>query len=234
MKILIFVLLLILNLGLTAEAQISVNDVLLEFKANERPVQNVLVKNSAPEVFYVTGSCEEIEDPSIEKSKLLPTEDILISPKQFSIDAKSDRSVRLLHRKAPDDKEHVYRVAFVPQERPFQEGLTSNVEGRVTSLKVITGMGLLVFVNPREPIVDFKWERKADKIKFTNAGNLHTRLSDGKACISENVDCEELTSKRVYGGKDFELTVNPKLTVYFTRRDGNSGDFKSLVIPPAP
>ena len=74
----------------TSQAQISVNDVIIQFKAGQRPVQNVIVKNSSDDVFYVTASSEEIQEPGEEKSALLPTEDLLVSPKRFSIDGKGD------------------------------------------------------------------------------------------------------------------------------------------------
>jgi len=216
-----------------ASAQISVNDVIINFKAGERPVENLIVKNSSPEVFYVTASCDEIVEPSQDQSAIKPTDDVIVSPKRFSIDGENERVVRLLRKKAPDDRERVYRVTFVPQEKNFAEEQQHVEAGRKTKLRVLTGMGLLVFVDPKNAKADLKWERRNDEILFKNDGNLHVRLLEGKACDSEGVGCEELPSRRVYGGRDFIVKVNPKKTVYFNRRDGASGDFKSLVIPPA-
>jgi P pilus assembly chaperone PapD len=216
----------------SASAQISVNDVIVQFKAGDRPVQNVVVKNSSPDVFYVTASCDELSEPSEEKSSLVPTEDIIVSPKRFSIEGNSERVVRLLHRKPTENLERVYRIAFVPQDKNFGDTVEKDESGRKTVLKVLTGMGLLVFADPVNPKPELKWERKGNTLKFYNTGNQHVRVFDGKACKSEGVDCVELVSRRVYGGKEFVQTVDPTNTVYYTRRDGASGDFKSIVIPP--
>jgi len=214
------------------EAQISVNDVIVHFKAAERPLQNIIVKNSAKEVFYVTATVEELSEPSEDKSPLLVTEDLIVSPKKFSIDANSERVVRLLSRKTHDNKERVYRVSFVPQEKEFGEPLEGASGDRKTMIRVITGMGVLVFIDPINPKPELKWVRTPDSVIFTNSGNQHTRLSEGKACDSEDVGCTDLPSRRVYGGKDYTVSVPANKTIYYTRRDGPSGDFKSIVVAP--
>jgi len=215
-----------------AQAQISVNDVIVHFKSQERPVQNIVVKNSATEVFYVTATCEELTEPSEDKSPLVVTEDLLVSPKKFSIDGNSERVIRLLHRKTSSDKERVYRVSFVPQEREFGASLDSSAASRKTMLRVITGMGVLVFSDPKNAKTDLKWVRTADGVIFTNTGNQHVRLSEGKICDSEDVGCTEAPSRRVYGGKEYVVPVPKTKTLYYTRRDGPSGDFKSIVVAP--
>lgn len=217
----------------TAQAQISVNDVIVQFKAGERPVQNIIVKNSSPEVFYVTATSEEIQDPGEEKSPLLPSEDLIVSPKRFSVDGKNERVVRLLSRNQSENKERVYRVTFTPQDQDFGQVTESNMQERRTQLKILTGMGILVFIDPIVPNPDLKWVRKDDSIVFENVGNQHVRLMQGRACDSENVGCTDLPTRRVYGGRQFEVKVPVGKTVFYTRRDGPSGDFKSLIIPPS-
>ena len=94
------------------QAQISVNDVIVQFKAGQRPVQNIIVKNSSKEVFYVTATSEEIQDPGEEKSALLPTEDLIVSPRRFSIDGNSER---VGARRAPGYSVHNERLVH-PRE----------------------------------------------------------------------------------------------------------------------
>lgn len=213
-------------------AQISVNDVIIEFKSKERPVQNIIVKNSSPQVFYVTANVEEIQDPGEEKSILLPTEDILVSPKRFSVSGQNERVVRLLARNPASSKERVYRVTFTPQDTDFGDTIVKETGGHKTQLKILTGMGILVFLDPTVPNPDLKWVRKGDSIVFENSGNQHVRLMRGSACDSESVGCIDLPTRRVYGGRQFVVKVPAGKTVYYTRRDGASGDYKSLTIPP--
>lgn len=219
-------------LGSTCQAQISVNDVIVQFKAGQRPVQNLIIKNASPEVFYVTATAEEIQDPGEDKSALLPTEDLLISPKRFSVDGKNERVVRLLSKNQSESKERVYRVTFTPQDKEFGEVTSSKIQERNTQLKILTGMGILVFIDPSVPNPELKWNRFEDSIVFENTGNQHVRLMQGKACDSENVGCIDLPTRRVYGGRQFTVKVAAGKTIFYTRRDGPSGDFKSLIIPP--
>jgi P pilus assembly chaperone PapD len=229
-----FFLLLLLSFILSSDsqAQISVNDVIVQFKAGQRPVQNIVVKNSSADVFYVTATSEEIQDPGEEKSPLLPSEDLLVSPKRFSIDGHSERVIRLLSRNQSETKERVYRVTFTPQDRDFGQSVVKQFGERKTMLKILTGMGILVFIDPTIPNPDLKWTRQADSITFENLGNQHVRIMQGKACDSEGVGCVDLPTRRVYGGRKFVVKVAPGKTIYYTRRDGPSGDFKSLIIPP--
>ena len=64
---------------------------------------------------------------------------------------------------------------------------------------------MLIFVNPLNPVADLKRERQVQSLKFLNSGNQHVRLSDGKACKSEGVECEDLPSKRIYWVRNLAL-----------------------------
>lgn len=216
-----------------ASAQITVNDVILSFKAGERPLQNVIVSNSSDDVFSVSVTVERYIAPYDPQRGFEPSTDLLASPKQFSIEGKGQRTVRLLLKKQPPEQEAVYRVSFTPKAGSLDQEPKDLVGNRKAMLRIITGMGVLVFVDPQAPHPDLKWRREGDKLIFHNDGNVHVRVTDGRACNSDGTDCEDLPSKRVYGGMTFEVPVSNKKVVTYTKRDGASGPFEKIEIAPA-
>jgi P pilus assembly chaperone PapD len=211
-------------------AQVTVNNVLVAFPAAQRPIQNVTVGNSSENPVYVIASVERVLDPGEGGNKSEPSEDILVSPKTFSVEKNGQRAVRFLIRKQPQGAETVYRVIFTPQDRGFGEEAKQTIGGRTTSIRILTGMGVLVFVEPPNPVGDLAWERLPDRIVFKNSGNVHVELGEGKACSGES--CSPVERKRVYAGGTFELAVDGSKTVTYLVRTGAAGSFESLVLAP--
>lgn len=214
-------------------AQISVNDVIINFQAGARPVQNVVVSNASENPMYVTVSVEKIDKPGEDNSPRSATDELLVSPRQFSVDARGERTVRLLLKRQPQAAEQLYRVMFVPQDRKFGEDEEPDGNAPRALIKVLTGMGILVFADPVKPSATLTWKRDKNHLVFNNEGNIHVRLIQGKACTKEKEECTELRSKRIYGGSSYTYDVDDKKTIYFTKRVGASGEFETLVIPPA-
>jgi len=215
-------------------AQISVSSVLVHFQSTERPVHNITVSNSATAPLYVTVNVEQVLEPGVEGGKAEESEDILVSPRRFSVPGSGQRTVRLLlrNRPGPEDQERVYRVIFSPEERGFGESDIGTEKLRQgTIIRVLTGMGVLVFVDPPNASSKLSWEREGSKITFTNNGNLHVRLLNGKACVAED-KCEDLRVRRVYGGREYQVTVPENATVTYNLREGTSGEYQTISIPP--
>jgi P pilus assembly chaperone PapD len=213
----------------TASAQISVDSVMVHLATNQRPVHNVIVGNSSEHPAYVVVQAEEFLDPE-KPEKVIPSTDLLASPKSFSIEAN-------LLKSPPKEKERVFRVSFIPQDRGFGQEIEKTVSGHATVIRVLTGMGLLVFCDPLNPHIDLSWERSADKITFTNKGNVNVYLSDGQACAKPGEgskpgeDCTKLDSKRVYGGSSYEVKAAQNTTVTFLKHESIAGEFERLTIP---
>lgn len=215
---------------LTTFAQVTVNNVIVVFPAGQRPIQNVTVGNSSDDPVYVLASVERVLDPEAGGNKSEPSEDILASPKSFSIEKNGQRAVRFLVRKQPTDKEVLYRVIFTPQDRGFGEESKHTIGGRTTSIRILTGMGVLAFVEPPNPVGDLAWERYPDRIVFKNNGNVHVELGEGKACLGET--CSPVDRKRVYPGATFELAVDGAKSVTYMVRTGAAGVFENVTFQP--
>jgi P pilus assembly chaperone PapD len=211
-----------------AIAQISVSSAIIHFRAGERPVMNISVGNSSDAPAYVVATAEEVPSPGIDSRTTEATTALLVSPKNFSIEPNGQRTVRLLLRESPGDTERVFRVSFVPQDRGFGEETESSPARPAAIIRVLTGMGVLVFADPAKPFADLNWERKDQKIVFQNSGNVHVHLSDGKACVGET--CSELPGRRVYGGTSFEVDVPEGKIVSYAIREGASGSLKRISI----
>jgi P pilus assembly chaperone PapD len=232
-ELLIFAAFVLLPLELIA--QISVSNVLVSFKGSDRPVQNVSVLNSANTPLYVTVTIEKVIEPGVENSPSESTDSLLVSPRRFSVPAKGNRTVRLLLKTRHPEKEELYRVLFSPEERGFrQDDRADDAQNTGTVLRVLTGMGILVFVEPPGGDVELSWQRVGGQLIVSNSGSVHARLLNGKACPGEldGKECIELPTRRVYGGKQLLVDVPSGYTVYYTFRRGTSGDYQNVVVPP--
>lgn len=219
-----------LSLPLVSAAQVTVSTVIMTFQAKGRPVQNVMVGNSADGPVYVSASVEKVLDPATGGRNSEPSDNILVSPKAFSIEPRGNRAVRLLIRKPPTTGEEVYRVVFTPQDREFGTEIKKTVGGRTASIRVLTGMGVLAFVEPPNPKGNLEWERRDDLITFTNSGNVHVELGEGTACKGDS--CSSVKRKRVYAGTTYEVPVPGDTTVSFVARTGSAGVYENFVIEP--
>ncbi len=229
-KISIFVSLLFFVGPLPARGQVTVNNILLSFPSGQRPIQNVTVGNSSDDPAYVVASLERVLDPETGGNKAEPSEDVLISPKSFSIEPRGQRAVRFLLRNPPKEKEVVYRALFTPQDRGFGQEAKHNVAGRVASIRVLTGMGVLLFVEPPKPLGELHWIRSKDAVLFKNLGNVHVELGEGKGCVG--ADCAPLERKRVYAGATFEVKVAANRALTYLARTGAGGVFETINIDP--
>jgi P pilus assembly chaperone PapD len=214
----------------SAIAQVTVNTVILNFKSGQRPVQSVMVGNSSDHPAYVLARVEKVMDPESGGNISEPSDDILVSPKAFSLEPKGQRAIRLLLRKPPQDVEAVYRALFVPQDRGFGQEIKREYQGRKASIRVLTGMGVLLFVEPKNPTRLVKWSREADAITFLNEGNIHLELADGKSCELSGEECVGLESKRVYAGTSFSIPATASRTLSFLTRFGADAEFEQITI----
>ena len=215
----------------TAKAQISVDNVIVHLALGSRPVHNVIVNNSSEQTAYVQVEVKEIPHPAENAGETIATDALLASPKAFSIEAKGQRTVRLLLKTPPQEQERVFRVGFVPQDRGFGEEFESVSSGRKTLIRVLTGMGILVFADPIKPRADLKWERSGENLIFKNDGTIHVYLGDLKSCSTPNL-CEKLPSKRLYAGETYKISIPKENTVSLLRQEGPSGEYQKLTIDP--
>jgi Mat/Ecp fimbriae periplasmic chaperone len=211
-----------------ANAQVSVDRVIVNFKASERPVRNLVVHNGGAEPVWIEVISERMERSGFADERRVPTEDLVVSPKRFSIEPNGDRTVRLLLKKSIGAEEQVYRVKFMPQAKEFDLGANQK-DGKSSQLKVIFSVGILVFGEPIKPEPKLNLQRDGSKITFKNDGNMNVLFDEVQNCTTENKDCQKLPGVRLYPGNSWEtkLAVDRILTI--RKQVGDS--FEDLVVP---
>jgi P pilus assembly chaperone PapD len=229
--------------------------VLFTFQAGERPVKNVTIFNAGPTPVYVSVSIEQGMDLLSDPVEYEPTTDLLLSPKNFSIAPNGRRTVRMLLKSSPEQKERVYRVLFIPHQSEFGE---EQVKGGTFAhgslvMKVATGVGILVFSEPKNPKKDLIFTRDAKGVTFSNNGNYQTQISDGVTCPSsvtlskaelalasdyrdsaplEKKGCTRFEGRRLHAGKSLFITAPAGHRVYYKRRFGSKGELEPQEIDP--
>ncbi|NDC38471.1 MAG: molecular chaperone [Proteobacteria bacterium] len=212
-------------------AQITVDNVIVHLGVAERPVHNVLVGNSSNQPSYVKVEIEAMKAPG-QSDEFIPTQDLLVSPKTFSVEGNGQRTVRLLLKTPPTDRERVFRVSFIPQDKGFGgEEVRHSQDGVTTVIKVMTGVGMLVFADPAKPVEELRWERVGKSITLVNSGNVNVYLGDGESC-SPDKNCSKLPSKRLYQAGKHEVTSAPENIVSFLVHSKGTGEYKRLTIAP--
>jgi P pilus assembly chaperone PapD len=233
-NVLLFILFLVLFISANvkiSEAQISVDNVMVHLAIGSRPVHNVIVSNTSNETAYVITEVKSVPDPTNDKIENITTTDLLASPKAFSIEPHGQRTVRLLLKAPPGEKEKVFRVGFIPQDRGFGQNVVQNLDGRKTVIRVLSGMGILVFADPVKPLVDLKWIREGGKITLTNSGTVNVHLTEVKSCSGPEI-CNSLETKRLYSGASYVLNVPPENTVSFEQEVIATGENQKVTIAP--
>jgi P pilus assembly chaperone PapD len=244
-----------LGVAPAAQAQLGASKVLITFKGTERPVKNVTVTNSAEFPLYVTVKVEKVVDLSVEPMEYEPADGLLVSPKTFSVGPNGERTIRLLLKQIPAEKEQAYRVALLPQAGEFTEQTSTKVQrgDRAIALRIITGAGLLVFSEPSKLVKEISLTRDSAGLTLTNRGNVQVQFSSGVSCPSEvklskeeqgialdyrkNKDLAKLGCVRFEGGRAHSgrsVTIPAPLThrIIFSRRFGSAGDMDILFIEP--
>ncbi len=226
----LFFLLVPLYLADSCWGQVSLDRVIIDFKAGAPPVTNLTVRNSSDSVLYVRTQPYVVERAGESDEKLVETDRLLISPKRFSIAAKGERVVRLLLRDSSAEIEKVYRASFMPvADEAGLEGLVDPNQKRTAVLRVLTGMGILVFLQPVTLAPQLTWERIGNKVRIVNSGNINMFFDQAKVCGAENQPCRELSPRRLYPGNVLEVDATPVESVIF-RKFAND-EFSNEVIP---
>ncbi len=219
----------------SALAQISLSDTILHLKTGTRPIINLVVRNSSSEILYISSVAEVVLEPGNPKSTSVIDEDLLVSPKKFSVAGNGERTVRILLKKQPAEIEKLYRLSFIPQDQAFEgAGETKIFKNRKISVKVLSGMGALLFVDALRPNPQLSWTREKGAIVFHNSGNQHVRLMFGKQCMpgADPENCKGIDAKRVYAAQTVRIEVDDQSTVTFFRRDNLDGTGKEITIAP--
>ena len=193
-----------LALSTQAVASMSLDRVIVYFKPNELPRQDVVVTNPDSENLYLQTEVYHVINPGTEQEERIRVTDpdkikLLATPGKAIIPPNSRKTVRLVSLETPQDKELVYRVTFRP--------VVGELEAQQTAIKLLVAYQALVFVRPQNPEYKVSATVSKGKMTFTNSGNMNVVLRNGKYCTSEE-NCTDLSDgTRIYAGGSWEMTL---------------------------
>lgn len=188
--------------------QISVNTVVMTMSPDKPPVRNIVVTNNGDEVLGVTVKARKVTAPGTSNEQQEETSEILVAPQRFSLPGKGERVVRLLVRAKAEERENTYRLSFIPETREDETAQGQAASTPKTALKILTGVGVLVFVEPPKISSKLLWKRMGDKVVLQNQGNVNVLVDEISICQQENT-CRDASGKRLYPGQEYALQVSP-------------------------
>jgi P pilus assembly chaperone PapD len=211
-------------------AQVSVQGLFYYFRPGESPVQNVVVQNVSERSLLVGVDISEIQSPGTENRKRVPAEDLLVSPRRFSLPAGTSRLARLLLKAPPGDVERVYRVSFVPESSDDPETDDNGKPRKVgMNIKVLTGMGILVFVEPSNRVRKLDAKVVNRQAVLTNEGNVNVYLDNVAVCPRQGKgECKKFPAKRLYAGQSIEFPLAADQQLTLMRRYGDEAELVTL------
>lgn len=239
MKLLSTALLLPLFLGSVARplqpalANISLDKVIVEFKPDERPLDNINVTNDGNQPVRISVKTVEDKNPgqSTETESDASPDKIVVAPKSFELAAGEKRTVRIVMRQYPADLEAIYRVRFIPDQVSYEKNV---VTANATNIRVgvIVSMGALITVTPKNPHPDLQFKRDGKIIHFVNAGNVTAQLQRDDFCTDDKKTCASLPGQRIYPGMKWDMNVPDNLAATaYTQTVLINGNFSKLSYP---
>ena len=199
-----------------AQLDVAVDTVQRYFLEGGKRFQTLKVSNNSGDSSFEIGAelyrYTNIHDRKTHEAEFEPVQGhFLLAPKKFKLEPGQTRSIRLVHTKQHDDKEHVYRLNFIPKLITDNVGSNNeDAQGVKPSAKVITAAGMLILVSPKEPKLDISYNRDDAGITFTNTGNVagDFRLTK-EYCYNSNIEssCMKLPGKRLYPGEQWRFEV---------------------------
>ncbi len=214
-----------LLLASSAHAAMVVDRIFINFSADGPPRQDVSIINPDEDPLYVQVEVLEVRHPGTEHEQREVIRDpesigFIATPNRLTVPPGGRRTVRLVNLDGHGDKERVYRVNLNPVAAPF--------EADSTVIRVLVGYQLLVFVEPRQTLVDMKGYRDGKTLHLHNTGNVNIRLYNGKQCPagaseSQN-DCVEVQGRRLYPGNQVEIALPLDEPVTFQRETAKQID----------
>lgn len=213
-----------------AQANISLDKVIVTFSPDARPVDNITVTNHSEETVRVTGAVMKIANSGQPTETENPATDLVLAPKIFELKPGESRMARLVVRNFPENMEDIYRVRFKPDQAFDQEQTTPS--GTSVKVSVVMTMGALVMVQPKNPQPNLVVTRDANQLHFDNQGNITVQLQREDFCNKDRSVCTPLDGKRIYPGMKWETDIPAGLKNQpFSQTILVKGDYSTLAYP---
>lgn len=121
---------------------------------------------------------------------------LIASPARLIVPAKGQHATRLLYQ-GERDKEHYYRVRFVPvvpekgdEDFALNDAEAAQYQGELSAgVQVLTGYGTVVIVRPSDPRYDTRTQDDVAAFTVQNQGNTTIAIDNFVDCESNEKNC---------------------------------------------
>ena len=190
--------------------QILLDNVIVNFDENKRAKEDIFVRNISDKNTYVKVVVTEILNAGKENQEKIehknPKESgIFVSPNKLILKPKGDpndhQAIRIANINGELKEDRIYRIQVLPVINDFEK------KDQGLGVKILMGYEILTLIQPNNPVMDYEYEIKGNTLTFKNKGNSNILLHNGEQCDSNNENCKEIKTKRVYAGTDFTFDL---------------------------
>lgn len=210
----------------TADAAISVSQVIVEFNKPGQRRADVEVQNRGRERMYVVVLPSRIMKPGLPGERRVNNPDpsklgLLVSPQRMILDPGQRRLVRFAVLSAPGSGDRIYRVQIKP--------VVGKIVAKKTGVKILVGYDVLVMQRPNRPDTKLVGKRQGGWLVFKNNGNTNALLFNGKQCAAlVSKRCRRLPPRRLYSGAQWRLKLKGSGPVNYLVRSGTQTTRRSF------
>jgi len=136
------------------------------------------------------------------------TPSFLATPNKLIVEPGSQSIVRLLNLEPNSQEERVYRINYLPIEKPPEVDSSQAADGVAPVVEIVVAYQVLAIVLPPNPVAKPAVRRNGKRALFSNEGNANYLLSDGRQCDPSDASrCLDLPGHRVYAGSSWSLDL---------------------------
>jgi len=175
----------------------------------------------------------DANDKAVETSLDTPDQDIskrtglIASPARLIVPPSGMQATRLLYR-GDRDREHYYRIRFVPvmPEKEDQFDVSdsereSYKQSMSAGVNVLAGYGTVFFVRPQQTVFNTQLQNNAQDYRVDNAGNSTIELNEFKDCSAAKPDdCLPVQKHLIRPGKNFSFAKEAGRIYSFDLKEG--------------
>jgi P pilus assembly chaperone PapD len=209
-----YLILLLGFLPFSVVAEISLSDIILDFKNPKEIRKDITVSNIGKSKTFVAVDPFQVKNPGADKVERIAFKDprkapLIITPGKLILNPKQKRNLRFLVNKRLDKTEQIFRVRVVPKSGKLKMEKDVKEGEKATGVKILVGYDVLVIVRPKNIVSLYKIERKGKELKLQNTGNTNFLLVEYLQCddFEEQKNCERIKGPRIYAGTSKKINL---------------------------
>lgn len=201
-----------------AQAQMTVDPVILDFDRPDVTRQDMIVGNVGLRPQYLEISAARILNPGAQPETYLESPDpeqvgLLVAPRRIVLQPGEEKVVRVILLDQEIETDRAWRVHFKPV-------IGDVVTDGPVAIPLIA-VKALVFARPSDPAPRLVGTRKGQTLEVSNLGNTNAVLFAGEQCPPAESGCTSIPGQRLWPGMRWTAHLPQDAPVSFQVRDAN-------------